>query len=230
MKGIICSLLIIIIFSFPVKLSSQDAAQVFDKVYGLDQTLCNGKRYNYLPPPNASGHQYLISPDFIVGTINIRGKCFQDITLNYDIFNQQLLLQYNSETFFRNIIEVSNAWLTSFRLGNMNFELLNLDQYPRFYQVLGEGPVRVFYFWRKNLNLNNVIGSSNFIFTPATRDSYVFMDGQLRPFKNKQSLIRIFEPGHRQEIKSYMRKNKVKVKKASDQAMAEMITFIGNIK
>jgi hypothetical protein len=56
------------------------------------------------------------------------------------------------------------------------------------------------------------------------------MDGQLKPFRTNRSLIRLFDPGHRPEIKSYLRKNKIKVKETSDQAMAEMITFISNLK
>jgi len=225
-----CSLLLIILFSFSGTLISQDAVTILDRIYGLDQTLCNGKKYNYFLPSGTNGHQYLFSPDYVVGSVTLKGKCYQDITLNYDIFNQQLLLQYKDETGALNIIEVSKAWLKSFRLGNMNFEFLNLEQNPRFYQVLGEGPVRILYFWRKNLNLDVVIGSSDFTFTAAVRDSYVFMDGQLKPFRTKRKLIGLFDPGHRQEIKSYLRKNKVKVKKASDQTMEEMITFIGNIK
>ena len=162
--------------------------------------------------------------------MTLKGKCYQDINLNYDIFNQQLLLKFEDETGVLNIIEVSKAWLTSFRRGNLNFEFLNLEQEPRFYQVLGEGPVRILYYWRKNLNLNDAVGSSNFIFTHAIRDSYVLMDGQLKPFRTNRSLIRLFDPGHRPEIKSYLRKNKIKVKETSDQAMAEMITFISNLK
>ncbi|MFH1159522.1 MAG: hypothetical protein V1733_01060 [bacterium] len=230
MKSIMCSLLLIILFSFSGTLISQDAVKVLDRVYGLDQTLCNGKKYNYFLPSGTNGHQYLLSQDYFVGSVTLKGKCYQDITLNYDIFNQQLLLQYEDERGALNIIEVSKAWMKSFRLGNMNFEFLNLEQEPHFYQVLGEGPVRILYYWRKNLNLDAAIGSSDYTFTRAVRDSYVFMDGQLKPFRTKRSLIRLFDPGHRPEIKSYLRKNKVKMKKASDRAMAEMITFIGNIK
>jgi hypothetical protein len=78
--------------------------------------------------------------------------------------------------------------------------------------------------------VDDAVGSANFIFTKAVRDSYVLMDGQLKPFSTKRSLVRLFSKEHRPEIKSYLRKNKIKVKKASDKAMAEMITFIGNLK
>jgi hypothetical protein len=86
------------------------------------------------------------------------------------------------------------------------------------------------YFWHKSLNLNDAIGSYNFLFTKSNRDAYVLTGGQLKPFSSKQSLISLFDPGHRQEIKSYLRKNKINVKKASDEEMAELITFIATLK
>jgi hypothetical protein len=56
------------------------------------------------------------------------------------------------------------------------------------------------------------------------------MDGKLKPFNSKRSLIRLFDPGKRPEIKSYIRKHKIRIRKASDQVMGEMITFIGHIR
>lgn len=230
MKSTMYLFLLIILLSFSKALISQDAVTVLDRVYGLDQTLYNGKKYNYIPFPGTTGYQYLFSPYYSVGSVILKEKCYQGIALNYDIFNQQLLLQYEDESGTRNIIEVSKGWLTRFSLGNMNFEFLNLEQNPRFFQVLGEGPVRILYYWWKNVNLDATIGNTHFTFTPAVRDSYVFMNGQLKRFRTKRDLIGLFDPGHRPEIKSYLRKNKIKLKKASDQVMAEMITFIGSIR
>ncbi len=229
MRNIRCTLLLSLFFSFSGTLISQDAAAILDHLYGLDQTLYNGKKYNYFLPPGTNGHQYLLSPDYVAGSVTIRGKCYQNITLNYDIFNQQLLLQYEDETGALSIIEVSKAWLKSFSLGSMNFEFLNLEQNPRLFQVLGESRVRILYYWRKNLNLDIAVGSSDFFFTNAVRDSYVLLDGKLIPLRTKRSLVRLFDPGQRQEIKSYLRKNKVNIKKASDQSMTETITFIDSL-
>lgn len=229
MKNLLCPF-IIVFFSFSGPLISQDSVMVLDQVYGLDQTLCNGKIYNYKPPPGVRGHQYFLSPAYSTGSVTLKGKCFQGISLNYDLFNQQLLLLYTDEKGAMNIIEVSKAWLESFRLGNMNFEFLDLEQAPRFFQTLGEGPVRILYYWRKTLDVEGSIGSYYLTFSHVIRDTYVFKDGQLKPFSTKRTLIRLFDPGHRSEIKSYLRKNKINVKKSSDQVMAKMITFLGELR
>jgi len=230
MKVTRCSLLIILLFSFSGKLISQDAAKILDKAYGLDQTLYNGKKYTFLAPPGTTGNQFLLSQLFSPGIVTVRGIRYANVSLNYDIFNQQLLLQYADEKSPLNILEVSKAWLQSFRMAGMNFELLSLQQEPQIYQVLGDGPVRILYFWRKNMSLNDIIGANNYVFTPTVRDSYVLINGQLKPYTSKRSLIKIFDSAKRGEIKNYLRKNKVRVKKASDKTMSEVINFIGNIK
>jgi hypothetical protein len=230
MKSTLYILLIILLFSFSKTLISQSNAEVLDQVYGLDQNLYNGKIYSYVIPPGTLGHPFLNSRDYSAGSITVKGRCYQNIFLNYDIFNQQLLLKYIDEKSSQNIIEVSKGWLTSFTFGNMRFEYLNLGQKPHFYQVLGEGQVRILYYWWKNLNLDVTIQSSNYTFDPTVRDAYVLMNGQLKPFSTKRSLVRLFDKQHRPEIKSYLRKNKIKMNKASDQVMAELITFIGNIR
>ncbi len=230
MKVIKYSLLIISIFFISGKLIAQDAVKELDKVYGLDQTLYNGKKYSFIVPPGTSGHQFLQAQLFSDGTLTLKGKEYHDIALNYDIYNQQLLLQYADDNFPVNFIEVSKAWLQSFSLGDMKFRLLQLEKEPQFYQVIGDGPLQILYFWRKTLNLNDVIGTSNFVFSVPLRDSFVLMNRQLKPFKTRRSLIQLFDRGQRQEIKNYMRKNKIKVKKSSDHAMADLINFIGKLK
>jgi hypothetical protein len=230
MKSIKILLLLFLLFSFSLTLMSQDSIKVLDQVYGLDQTLYNGKKYNYYLPIGTKGHQYLVAPVYIAGSLTLKEKCYQDINLNYDIFNQQLLLKYNDENGATNIIEVSKAWIKSFRLGNMKFEYLSLEKNPRYYQVLGEGEVRLLYYWRKSFDLEGSIGSYYYTFSKPVRDSFVLKDGQLKPFNTNQGFIRIFGHEQRPEIKSYMHKNKVRVKKASDQTMSDVINFIENLK
>jgi hypothetical protein len=201
-----------------------------DQVYGLDQTLINGKKYTWKAPSGSTGNHYLNAPYFLEGTVTIRGKNFTDVRLNYDVYNQILLLQYADEEGPGSMIEVSKAWLTAFSIGGMNFELLNLEQEPHFYQVLGNGTTRILYYFRKTLELNTAIGTYNYVFSKTIRDPFVLTDGKLRPFSTKRSLVKLFDPRVRPEIKSYLRKNRIKIKKASDSTMEDLINFIGKLK
>ena len=222
-------LMIIMLTLLTGPMFSQDTVTLPDRAYGPDQTLCNGKKYTCFLPPGTTGHQYLLSPGFTAGTITIGGKQYPDVSINYDIFNQELLLKFTDESGAVNIIEVSKGWLDGFRLVNRDFRYFAGSKDPGFYQVLGQGPVQVLYYWRKNLNLVAAVGSSNYAFTSAVRDSYVSIGGKRSPFTSKRSLVNLFAPGQRQEIKNYIRRNRIRVNKATDEVIAELVTFIGKI-
>jgi hypothetical protein len=229
MKSITRSLLIILLFSFSGNLISQDAAMEMDRVYGLDPLLYNGKIYTYFLPAGTGGNQFLYSAEFIKGDVVIKGVRFLDILLNYDIFNQQLLLQYTGETGAINIIEISKAWLESFRLGKSEFRYLSFEKSPRIYQVLGDGPLFILYAWRKDLKLDVTNGAHNFIFTPAVKNKYVLIGDNLLTFRGKRSLVSVIGPEYKTEIRNYIHVHRIKMKHASDETMTELINYIGNL-
>lgn len=229
-KIILNSLLLLGVMLISSTVKSQEFATEFDRVYGLDQLLCNGKKYIYKPPPGTQQHQFLFSPGYISGSLTISGKTYSKVSLNYDVFNQELLLRYVSESGSVYYVEVSKAWLSGFSLDSLNFELLSVEKDPHFYQVIGTGGLRILFYYRKNLELDGAVGNYVYHFTHAIRDSFILIDNKLKPFNSTRSMVKQFNPEQRAQLKSYLRKNKVNVKKASDRQMTDMINFIDNLK
>jgi hypothetical protein len=229
MKGIIRSLLVILLFILSGRLISQDVALDMGRVYGLDPLLYNGKKYSYFMPHGTGGNQFLTSTDYYYGEVTIRGKRFEGVSLNYDIYNQQLLLQYMNESGAGEIIEISKAWLESFRLDNMLFRYLSFEDGPRFYQVLGEGPLFILYYYRKDLKLDYANGTSNFAFTPPKKSRFVLIKDKFGQFGNNRGFVSLFDPSVKTAIRGYIRDKGINVKKASDQTMTELINYIGNL-
>jgi len=224
---IIKPILVIILFFHMGNLFSQDSINLEDRVYGLDQLLCNGKKYTFYPESSINGNQFLLSPDFVAGDVIIKGKRFENLSLNYDIYNQKLLLRYSDKIGTITIIEISKAWMEGFHLGKKYFECMNMESGATIFQVLGNGPTRIVYKWRKNLGVEP--GKENLAFTRALKESFVLSGVNYEPFRNKRSLIAIFNPSHKREIRNYIHKNRIRLKKASDQVMTELINFIGNL-
>lgn len=120
---------------------------------------------------------------------------------------------------------ISKAWLENFSIGNANFEFYSTTENPkRIYQVLGDSSIRLFYYSRKVLQIDNAAGSSNFYFTPI-KELYVLMGNSLMKFHNNRSFTHLFTPEKQPIIKRYLRKNKIKVRKAPDNVMEELINF-----
>jgi hypothetical protein len=247
MNSLIRSLLLAFLLIFSGKLTSQDAFSELDKVYGLDPSIYNGKKYSYFLPSGTGGNQFFSSAEYVKGGVVVKrgkgeeetrrqgeevtgGRWYYDLFLNYDVYNQKLLLQYIDETGAAQIIEVSEAWLEGFSLGDKEFRYLKFDSGSRIFQVLGNGKYRVLYHWRKTFNLSNSAGNSIYTFSTPGKSRYVLIDGEIRSFGSKGSFIKQFDPVHKAEIKNYLKVNGLNLKKASDQEVTELINYISNLK
>jgi len=194
-----------------------------DRIYGLDPLLYNGKVYTSFYPISVKGNQYFIGSDYVKGEATIRGVRYQNLDLNYDILKQELLLKYLNSNNVINIITISKAWLEGFSIGNARFILMNSSNSPeRIYQELGNDSLHILYFFKKDLELENVSTKSNFKFV-GTKEMYVLMDKTLMRFKNNRSFMKLFPKEKQINVKKYLRQNRIKVNKASDQAMEELI-------
>ena len=225
-KTIIGALLFLGTTSFSGILRSQPAGDPADQVYGLDQTLCNGKKYAFHTMPNTQGHQYLERPEFTAGTITLNSKTYANVLLNLDLLHQEVLLKFDDGTGIPKIIEVSKAWLNGFSLGGMDFEYIRQDKEFRIYQVIGTGQVRILFHRYKTLDLEGSIGNPFFKFSPAIRDSYLQANGKLTPFSGNRSFIKLFPPEKRGEIKSFLHKKKINVKKSPDRVLSEFTEYL----
>jgi hypothetical protein len=227
MSWIFKSLIIFILLFSSGKLFSQDSLNLEDRVYGLDQLLCNGIKYKFFTESTINGNQFLESAAYLPGDVTIKGKKFENLRLNYDIYNQQLLLRYSDQLGTITIIEISKAWLEGFHIGILSFECRNIDGVPRIYQVLGNGTFRILYDWNKKLEVE--LGKSNLAFSKAKRISNVLTNGKFNAYKNNRSFVSLFDQTHKPKIKSYIHKNRIRVRKASDKTMTELIDFIDNL-
>jgi hypothetical protein len=177
----ISRIVLLIILLFTVSgVAAQQTSISTDEVYGSDPLLYNGKYYTFFPPLNTGGNQFLTDRQFEVGSVTIRGVTYTDLLLNYDIYNQQLILKYKNRTGATNLIIVSDAWLESFSFGGISFEMISTpDTLKRIFQVLGTGPNRILYYWKKNLSLDSFYGAKNHIFSVAKKEMNVFTGNQI---------------------------------------------------
>jgi hypothetical protein len=196
---------------------------------GPDQILLNGIIYTYAAPPGAIGSQFLKSRFFIPGSVTIRGKKFDGISLNYDIYNQLLLYQFPDNTNPFNVIQISCAWLEEFSLEGMRFKYLVNGTRQEIYQVFGEGSLTLACQWRKTLDLDGAVGSYLFRFSDAKRDMFLVKDGQFISVNSNRGLLRCLTPPMQDEVRSFMKKNNIKINKSSDQLLGQLVIFMAQI-
>jgi hypothetical protein len=229
MNGLIRSLLLLFLLFYSGAMISQDVFSDLDRAYGLDPGIYNGKKYSYFLPSATQGNQFFSSSEFINGGVVVKGVNWWGLLLNYDVYNQKLLLQYNDERGAAQIIEVSEAWLEGFSLGTREFTYFGDNAGSRIYQVLGDGKYRVLFYWRKTLTLSTSMGSGGYAFSAPLKTQYVLIEGELYPFGSRGSFIKLFNPAHKAEIKNYLQSNRINLKKAPEQSMKDLINYISNL-
>lgn len=211
-------------------ISAQQSSIGVDDVYGSDPLLYNGRHYTFFLPLNTGGNQYFSGPQFETGSATIRNVTYNGLVLNYDIYNQKLILEYKNNLDATSLIIISDAWLESFSFKDFNFELISSqDTLKRIYQVLGTGPNRILYYWEKYLNLDSFQGSKNHFFSNPKKEMNVYAGNQILRYWNNKIFYSLFASDKRIAIKEYLRKNKINVKKATDQTMTRLIFYCNSL-
>lgn len=221
-----------IVFFFMI-LSSGISAQKphtgIDEVYGSDPLLYNGKYYTFHVPVNTIGHQYLTDKEFQTGSVRLRGVDYNDLKLNYDIYNQQLLLRYPSATGAVNLLIISDAWLEAFTIDDRHFEIITSpDSTKKIFQVLGNGPFRILYHWKKNLELDLSYGAKDHVFT-GSKEMNLYKDDKILAYRNNRSFYSLFNNEQKHVVKEYARRHRINVKKAGDQLMTGLVDYYNSM-
>jgi len=211
--------------------TNADFSKIKDSInslYGLDPLLYNGKPFRVTKSSKIFGHQFYKNEEFSLGSVTIRGKVYQNILLNLDLQNQELLIKYNYQG-LTNIIKASKAWLEGFTINNSNFLYISNNNIPEgIYQVLGSQKIKVFYSFKKVLELVNDVSGAHYLFNEK-RMTYIMQNNSLQQYHNNRSFIKIFEKEKQPQIRKYIKQYHINVSKASDKAIDDLINYCNSI-
>jgi hypothetical protein len=221
------SIYLTVLFCLLIKsLFAQQYNKGFDDVYGMDPELYNGQIYKYYVNTDTKGTQFLSGPEFILGTVRIKGITYPDVKLNYDVYNQQLLLESPNSIYTNTILILSETWLEGFSLGSAVFEVVRFqDTSRRICQVYGNGSHRILTFWTKEQKYGYEYAAPYLIFSTPKKEMYLQSGNAITRFKNNRSFISGFDKPSQAAISKYIHQHKVKVKKAGSDTLNTLITF-----
>lgn len=196
--------------------------------YGSDADLVNGEKYFY-PYSRAEGTPFLY-PTQQLASLGIKGREFKDQKVKYDIFNQQLVLEYTDSYGNFNNLVLRSEWVEYVDFGGMFFKKMTGPEGGDAYlQVIYEGRISCYYRWSKLYQLNLNSGVQSYYFAEPTRESYLHRDGVFHSYRNNRTFLKAFEKTERKLIKQQLKKNKLKVKQASNVQMASLIQYCESI-
>ncbi|RLD61699.1 MAG: hypothetical protein DRJ01_07445 [Bacteroidetes bacterium] len=231
--GIKISILILLIFRLNLNSQNNNCAK---KIFELNPALINGKIYSFSPPKDMKGSPYLFTNNkeniFFNGNITIQDICYKNLSINYDIYNQKLLLKFPFIDFGEKIIEISEAWLQYFHINGKKFILEKDDNnFNKIYQIIGEKNLKFYYYWYNRIEMRSNLDGYTYYFSSPQKKMYLKKAELILQFKNNRTLIKLFDFDNEQskKIKTYLKKNQLKVKKASDDEMLKLINFCNTL-
>jgi len=196
----------------------------------FDALLQNGLYYAY-PYFSAVGHPFLGDGEFGTGSVIFREKSYEGITINYDIFNQQIILSRKLDEMLQMNL-LANEFISGFSFQGKHFIKASFEgESSPFFQVISLGPnISCYYAWYKERR--EVLDSGNqriYSFSEQKSKHYLLLDGKLLRYKNNRSFVHLRPAAVRDAPKKYLKLNKVLVKDANDQVMRTLIEHCNTI-
>ncbi len=194
-------------------------AELVDLAYGQDQDLVNGMQY-YNHHPKSIGNPYLLEGFVHQGAVSIRGVVYNGIWLRYNIFSQQVEVEYSTLYGADNQVVLVGDRVDYFRIGEYLFrnERLNGAE-KQFYQVIGAGRMLCYISWYKQLI--PVSNDSRFIekFTTPKRRYLLEMDGNISKFQSYRDFIKLFPVSMKKDLRKLVRENHMQFRLATPEQL-----------
>jgi hypothetical protein len=235
-SGIAGSVVLLLVTIYQPILSQEASVQSFleisdhaEEKYGPDMVLISGEKYHY-PYRAALGNPFLTPSGNDDASVQLNGVVYENQRVKYDIHNQLIVLEFNDMTGASRNIILRDELLDQFILDDKLFKKYAQEgSDERFGQVIYEGVISCFYFWKKRYSVDSKVGQNQYSFSDPIRQSFLMTDGQVIPYNGKKSFLNCFPAQERMQIKAIMKKNRIKIRKESDTDMRLLLENINQI-
>ena len=202
------------------------------KFYGQDTTkenqiLYNGKIWRNLYA-QVRENQFLFAPDFLTGSVTIRGKVFYNVPLKYDVFKDELL----TATDPGGILQINKERVDSFSLlfENKRYQFVSLPDSANgtlsYFNVIFNGHLAFYRKYIKRIDKLSVDGQSDRFY--QFYRLYLWKDNELFPVTGKNDLLDKFKE-QKALIKTYIKKNSLDVSAKEPESFIPLIRYIESI-
>jgi hypothetical protein len=227
---VICVFLFISGRSYGQTLPVDSLRAGFDKLYGLDVLLNNGKKY--FPDKNPIiGHPFWRSTDTFLADVTISGRTFKDQNLKYNLDKQEFILVYTNFNGQQGQIILNVSVIDS--VNGRSFCFVP-NKYPeikqQFVQLIYRGRLSCYISWYKELKISSINGiKSGYVFSDDFHKNYLVYKGTVCRFSNKSSFLRIFNKAERVSIRKYFSVNRFTFKSLDDNKLKRLIGYCDEI-
>jgi hypothetical protein len=201
------------------------------KFYGTDDVVVNGRKY-FPEHYNAKGDPYFLMDVWIEGSLVIDGKEYDKQDLLYNIDIERVILKTSIEDSLTIYLVLNNEFIDAFYLGQryfVNAKKQALEkEFPGFVELVYKGNFSVMSRHQKSFVSEYSRSAPNGFYSGTKSAHYILNQGQPDKLSTKKSLLKYFSD-HQKEIKTFMRKQKIKYKKADYIQLNQLFEYCDEI-
>jgi hypothetical protein len=190
----------------------------YDNYFGKNLSLYTGKQYNdnY---GQIGDHQFFLDDYWEQGSVVFDDQFYDSIYLKFDIYNDELLVEYFSDKGLAMTLVLQKTMISGFQLQGHTFIKLQVNSAATikagFYDQLVLGSNLSLYA-RRQKEIVRTSGSNTLKDDFVQKDKYFLLkDDSYYPVKNRGSVVHILED-HKKEVKHFIKSNNLRFQTEKD--------------
>ncbi len=175
--------------------------------------------------------QFLFSDLFLQGTVTMNKRTFNNVRLKYDILSDEIITPVSLD----DIIQLNKEMVDSFSLlfegekyGFINIRNDTLDKLSGYMQKLYSGNSTLVVKYKKSFSTSPNANSDG-TFTES-RTIYLIAEGSFHKLKGTRSLYEALNKNQVDEVKNFMRHNRLKVSRRFPSSFIPVIKYCDTIR
>lgn len=207
----------------------QRAEALFNSAIKLQSRLYNGTLYRMYGATVEGSANFQDLPSFVNGHITYDGANFPDVPLLYDMYLDKVVTRLGKE----NMIGLVSSKVSQFSINGHLFKYVHVADTtksvlkPGFFDVIYDGKEKILAkrIKRKEFSAGNA--ATEYYFTSKT--SYYLQRGDQYFVVNGESDFLNLHKDKRNELKSYIKQQKIKFKKQPEEAMIRLTRYYDSL-
>jgi hypothetical protein len=193
-----------------------------------NQILYNGKVWRNLYN-NIKGDQFLFSGEYLNGSLTINGKSYKNLSINYDIYNDEIITPTNHSSILQMNKEMVDSFTLVFGAKTYSFKNITEDSLggiKGYVNVLYTGESALYIKYKKEIQVLAVDDKYDLFY--RTYKIYFLKHGIVYQINNKKDLFKLMVE-HKTQIKDFIKKNKLKVTSKVPESFVPLLRYYDSI-
>jgi hypothetical protein len=190
-----------------------------------NQLLYNGRIWKNIYF-NVEGDQFLFTKSFLPGSVSIRGNKFQDLSIMYDIFNDEILIPFSRG----GVIQLNKQMVDSFSIIFLNkkyrFSKVLIDSIEVYVHTIYKGKSALYTRYTKKIEKFADQGKYDQFY--QVNQTLFMRDNKVHPVTGKRDLLNISQTD-RKAVKDFIKKNRIRISGKDPESFVPVIRYLDSI-